>query len=121
MSKELTEQYIDGTLPCGFYYFTNGKDVHPVEHHQVKGITAVMGVSVVDKMPTYDQFVGLTEKANLFPQLVKKVEELECQLKEANEALKEFCSDCLLPKCNGCDKDCAGWKAKEYLKKWGVE
>lgn len=45
----------------------------------------------------------------------------EEQLKEANEALKEFCAYCLLPKCNGCDKDCEGWKAKEYLKKWGVK
>ena len=25
------------------------------------------------------------------------------------------------PKCSGCDEDCAGWKAKEYLERYGVK
>ena len=77
MSKELTEQYHKGTLPCGFYYFTNGKDVYPIHHRQVKGLTAVRGVEVIAEVPTYDQFVDLTEKANQFSQMVKKVEAKE--------------------------------------------
>lgn len=77
MSKELTEKWRKGTLPCGFYYFTNGKEIYPIHHQQVKGLTGAKGVGVVDKVPTYDHF----------SQMVKKVEQLEKQLKEANEVI----------------------------------
>ena len=54
-------------------------------------------------------------------ELLKKVEQLERRLKDAEEALKDFCEDCTLSKCGGCDEDCAGWKAKEYLERYGVK
>lgn len=46
--------------------------------------------------------------------------ELEQQLKEAEEALKDFCDDCTLLKCGCCDEDCAGWKARQYLERYGI-
>ena len=59
---KLTKQYRDGTLKCGFYYFTNGKEVYPIDHHQVKGITGEKNVSVVEKVPDYHALQYLKRK-----------------------------------------------------------
>ena len=64
-----------------------------------------------------DYACELSKKHGLF----RETERLEKQLKEAEEALKDFCEDCTLSKCGGCDEDCAGWKAKEYLERYGVK
>ena len=64
-----------------------------------------------------DYAYELAKKHGLF----RETERLGKQLKEAEEALKDFCEDCTLSKCGGCDEDCAGWKAKEYLERYGVK
>lgn len=102
MSKTLTKQYYDGTLPSAFYYFHNGKGPYIVEHHQTTPPTiCAKGITVLCKVPNYTNF----------SELGKKVELLQKQLKEANHILKDvFISD-------------AYYKSKQvqYLKKWGVK
>lgn len=56
-------------------------------------------LAVLAPVPTYDQF----------PRLVKKVEKLEKQLKEANKIIKKLYKESGNP--IGCD----------YLEKWGVK
>lgn len=114
MSKELTEQWRNGTLKFGYYYvkncdgdvFTLGISGGFVDENLFQRI-----VEVLAPVPTYNQFVELTEKVDQFSQLVKKVDELEwrteeleqqnafeCEcnqeyisrLKEAEEALKYY-------------------------------
>lgn len=109
MSKELTEQWRNETLERDFYYIVSrSNDMYfcalidyKTEKHWVKEVLA--------KVPTYEQFVELTEK----------VDSLESRLKDAEEALKDFCDDCTLPKCWGCDEDCVGWKALHYFERYG--
>jgi hypothetical protein len=88
----LTEQYCNGTLPCGFYYFTNGKEVYPIHHQQVKGITGVKGVEVVAEVPTYEEYLKLEsdslakqEGVELVAELEQKVHILEELVREGNE------------------------------------
>lgn len=125
MSKELTEKWRNGTLPCGFYYFTNGKEIYPIHHQQVKGLTGAKGVGVVDKVPTYDQF----------SQMVKKVEELKSklsciseQLKEANDVIHLYFKNTQSVAYKSLGRNDGYYKrafihatAKEYLEKWGVK
>lgn len=113
MSKELTEQYRDGTLKCGFYYFTNGKDIYPIDHRQIEGVTGVKSVSVVDKVPDYHDLCELKQeleickddKADLYAKLCNAL----MQLKEANKIIKKLYKESGNP--IGCD----------YLEKWGVK
>lgn len=80
MSKELTEQWRNGTLPCDSYYlklisgatradFFEGLKFCYFNSEDIEEVLA--------PVPTYDQF----------SQLVKKVEGLKQQLKEANKIL----------------------------------
>lgn len=80
MSKTLTEQYYEGTLPSGHYYFNNGHNTYPVEHHQTTPQLCVDGIRVVDKVPEYDQFAGIS----------KKVDELEKKLDVAVKTLEWY-------------------------------
>lgn len=62
--NKLTKQYYKGTLETGYYYFSNGKDIYPISHHRVKGLTPCKesGVSVVDKVPDYQALQYLKKK-----------------------------------------------------------
>ena len=91
MSKELTEQWQNGTLEDEDYYVKIDNDIiidyyfnehwNWIEYEQsIKEVLA--------PVPTYDQFVDLTEKANQFSQMVKKVERLE-QLLESETLAKQ--------------------------------
>lgn len=129
MSKELTEQWRNGTLEDGFYYVKENNEVFisPCSKHYL--LSVMNDCEVLSKVPTYDQFVELTEKAEEQEWRIEELEQqnaFECgcnqeyitRLKEAEEALKDFCDDCTLLKCGCCDEDCAGWKARQYLKKY---
>lgn len=120
MTKTLTEQWRNGTLKGGIYYLllrdgttVTDKTVYIVGEKQLRWSYSSFDFvkEVLAAVPSYEKFVELTEK----------VESMEKQLKEAEEALKDFCEDCTLSKCGGCDEDCAGWKAKEYLERYGVK
>lgn len=134
MSKELTERWRNGVLPIGHYYVKrkNGRvfidntilqfDETPITKLAWSDKTE----EVLSPVPTYDQFVELTEKANQFPQMVKKVEKLEKQLREANDVIK-FYSDA--HQLTEEEKQMTGekyhlvygLKANDYIEKWGVK
>lgn len=119
MTKTLTKQWRNGTLEQRYYYvkyFLNGQK--PFVEIELKNFLLDLvkvkdsdKIEVLAPVPDYNQFVELTEK----------VKKLESRMKDAEEALKDFCDDCTLPKCCGCDEDCAGWKAKEYFERYGVK
>ena len=103
MSKELTEEWRNGTLDRGFYYIVSRSNEtylcalidYKTEKHWVKQVLA--------PVPTYDQFVELTEK----------VEGLEKQLNEANDVLKQIADTRYFQ---------YGHKfAQSYIKKWGIK
>lgn len=123
MTKTLTEQWREGTLPKGNYYIvitgiTEKKQIMidyyiPELHHfEIKPSDCIL--EVLAPVPSYDELKRLQE-----------------QLKEANEVIKHYAND-----ENWCDYyddddekmtkaiyiDCNGaLKASLYLKKWGVK
>ena len=125
MSKELTEKYYTGTLPSGHYYFSNGNSVYPVEYRQVEPFLCANGITVLCEVPSYEEYIKTgtwyTEKSH--NELLKKIEKLEEQLKEANEVIKYATSS--EPYDNAYDGDdvidAIHWKCGCYLKKYGVE
>lgn len=71
MAKTLTEQYYDGTLPTGFYYFNNGKETYIVMHYHTEPFICADGITVMDKVPSYEEYVALL---NLYKNTKKLVE-----------------------------------------------
>ena len=123
MSKQLTEQWRNGTLPDGYYYVKFPEDgVEIVNTYMLKQLCLVRDADkseVLDPVPIYDEYKRLQERLEIATKALK--EYMTFCRHPAEEALKDFCEDCTLPKCGGCDEDCAGWKAKEYLERYGVE
>lgn len=62
--NKLTKQYYKGTLETGHYYFSNCKEIYPIYHQQITGLTPCKesGVSVVDKIPDYYALQYLKKK-----------------------------------------------------------
>ena len=97
MTKELTEQWKNGTLKTGSYYiriitgneksdYFEGKKFCFWSDYEVEEVLA--------PVPSYDHFVELTEKANQFSQMVKKVDELEKENAELLEKIEELTTKC---------------------------
>lgn len=94
ISETLTEQWKNRTLYGGWYFikFENGS-ILPVYYcgfNREFEFRWDWKISKVLAPASYDHFVELTEKANQFSQMVKKVKKLEKQLKEANNLLLGF-------------------------------
>lgn len=94
MSKELTEQWRNGTLDGGWYFleFENGS-ILPVYYcglNREFEFRWDWKISKVLSPASYHHFVELTEKADQFSKLVKKVEGLRELIIEGRfvEALK---------------------------------
>lgn len=130
MIKELTEQWRNGELTLGTYYIVNENGVEEIDK------TVAIGEfwnnpdlkEVLASVPTYDQFVELTEKADQFSQLVKKVEKLEKQLKEAENVIQLYFKNTQNATYKSLGMNDGYYKkafihavAKEYLEKWGVK
>lgn len=117
MSKELTEQWRNGTLPLNHYYverktgsvFIDNTVVHFDERIPFTRLRWQEDIKeVLAPVPTYEEWVknGTWYTKKSHNELLKKIEELECQLKEANEIIKSrepF------------------WAEYDYFEKWGVE
>lgn len=91
MSKELTEQWRNGTLEDGDYYVRREYDtiIDYYYNNHWEWIEYEQEVKeVLAPVPDYYHFVELTEKADQFSQLVKKVEPLE-QLLESETLAKQ--------------------------------
>lgn len=130
MSKEVTEKYYKGTLPSGHYYFSNGKSVYPVEHRQIEPCLCANGITVVDKVPDYDEYKQMEEQINNLQKMLEyecsKRCELEAQLAEANEVIRFYANtDGLTEEEKQMSSEkyhlVYGLKANDYLKKHGVE
>ena len=96
MSKELTEQWRNGTLPFGLYYVkTTYGDIRTDETVYLVGkkryrwqYTDICCLEeVISPVPTYNQFVELTEKIE---ELELRKEELEQQNAFECECNKEY-------------------------------
>ena len=122
MTKTLTEQWRDGTLDGGYYYIKTRSWGCDDKWHIKKGLEIdyyneeVWSIyedydiyCVVAPVPSYDHF----------SQLVKKVERLQEQLKEANELLQTAgygSKENMYPFPYVCPEEC-----RNYLKKWGIK
>ena len=121
MTKTLTEQWREGTLPDGYYYidYDTQQKIFEIEDGcaTYQGLPAetyflndVCLIKVLAPVPSYDHF----------SQLVKKVERLQEQLKEANEVIKKYrVVEMGLRNNKGTLESVC--PAFDYLKKWGVK
>ena len=74
-TNELTKKYRKGTLPGGYYYFTNGKDIYPIEHVDIGLCCAVKGVSIVEEVPSYKKLSALNEQLDIAVKALEKINE----------------------------------------------
>lgn len=84
MTKTLTEQWRDGTLPDGHYYVQYDKCYPFIREayamRELKKCRDSEKIDVLDEVPSYDHF----------HQLVKKVECLRNKLEIATKALEQY-------------------------------
>lgn len=144
MSKELTEQWRNGTLEDGFYYVKENNEVFisPCSKHYL--LSVLNDCEVLAPVPTYDQFVELTEKvgelssengrlkydndvlSTVNDELTKKVKKLEEQLEEAEDVIRFYAN---ADKLTEEEKQMSvekyhlvyGLKAYDYIERYGVE
>lgn len=62
MSKELTEQWREGTLPAGYYYVVDVEGVKDLDDFNGENFSLLEVKEVLAPVPSCDQFVDLTEK-----------------------------------------------------------
>lgn len=132
MSKELTEQWRNGTLKEGWYYLLYDIDESDSDCDYWNGYAWHFdyppAIEVLAPVPSYDEWEELQEASDglsktmfksLMDRFVKADEErerLEEQLKEANEVIEnmKLCMD------NKYDYDCVAEDVDIYLEKWGL-
>lgn len=116
MSKELTEQWRNGTLEDGYYYVKENNEVFisPCSKGYLKAVV-LEDCEVLAQVPTYAEFKDLMSNLQYVDkcrELTEKVEQLEKQLEEAERLLVEL-----------------HWQVKgdllqrsiDYFEKYGVE
>lgn len=124
MSKELTEQWRNGKLPQGYYYFKTSEGVvigyirtalkYPYGGYRC----AIDDVrEALSEVPDYTEWKQTEEQVQNLQRMVEqecsKRCELEEQLKEANDVLKQIADTRNFQ---------YGHKfAQSYIKKWGVK
>lgn len=112
MSKELTEQFWNGTLPAGDYYLkhTDGRIlIYWFNGVEFRFIYNVFIKEVLAPVPTYDHFVGLTKKVE---ELEWRIEELEQQNAFECECNKEYADT--LEKNEQLESEVNEWKEKYF-------
>ena len=116
MSKELTKKYYNGTLPSGHYYFNNGNETYTVEHRQAGRYCLPSGITVVDPVPSYEEYQDIIQQnvnqESAIETYIEQIKQLQEQLEEANKIMKKLS---IWKNTYGKDLSC------RYLKKWGVK
>lgn len=125
MSKELTEQWRNGELKKGLYYIKSksGRKVFALHTNSASHLFTPYNrytletKEVLAPVPTYNQFVELTEKVHILNEANMNLENIignfAKQLKEANDALKQIADTRNFQH---------GHKfAQSYIKKWGIK
>ena len=127
--KSLTEQWREGTLPCGAYYVNRLNEilVYLVTYEDNKNTHEIY--EVLAPVPSYSEYQALKDNCetvhNCYKGANKKIKQLQKQLDEANKLLKYCCANYesslfgatitedgeILPK----------GPVWNYLKKWGVK
>lgn len=132
MSKELTEQWRNRTIKEGYYYVlhkSNKKYICLILNQDYVANKDEI-VEVLAPVPTHEEWVKTgtwyTEKSH--NKLVKKVERLEKQLKEAEEVIRLYFKNTQNAAYKALGMNDGYYKrafihatAKEYLEKYGVE
>lgn len=116
MSKELTEQWRNGTLEDGFYYVKFPEEgVEMVNTYMLKQLALVSDadkIEVLAPVPTYNEYLESESHCAVYSEVnqwnKEKIDELEKQLIEANAIIKSL-------------KDARSQSVNEYLEKWGVK
>lgn len=131
MSKELTEQFFKATLKAGTYYVLNDDGIVDIDYYGGDNFQWNVIKEVLAHVPTYDQFVELTEKVEDLEQDNKclksgidtyesQLSRISEQLKEANEVIKKYrrFEVALKVEKGTLTGVCP---AVDYLKKWGMK
>lgn len=123
MTKTLTEQWREGTLPDGKYYiklepnFTERYDVGYSEGGDFVLYNIEDIEEVLSPVPSYDETRELTQKVGRLEldseAQDQVIQRLQKQLKEANDII---ISVAVMPRFSVNPELC-----REYLKKWGVK
>lgn len=147
MSKELTEQWRNGTLPRGYYYYKTkvgvkviGFQIMGFKYPYNENYNTIDSVEeVLAPVPTYDQFSQMVKKVekymdmankymNKYNDKLKKVEKLEQQLEEAEEVIRLYFKNTQNATYQTLGMNDGYYKkafmhtvAKEYLEKYGVD
>ena len=90
MSKELTEQWRDGTLEENRYYVKLPEEIIIANIYQLKQLDFVNDadeIEVLASVPTYDEYKVLVSNS---AELVQKMHILEKKLDIATKALEEY-------------------------------
>ena len=126
MTKTLTEQWREGTLPDGYYY-TKGAfddDIY-ISHldYEIEEDKRLPVEEVLAPVPSYEEYKELVSKTDKLEKMafhytpeewntmMRMVEHLQEQIKDANEVIDACCS---LPETNWVVID-------SYREKWGVK
>lgn len=94
MTKSLTEQWRDGTLPDGHYYVQYDKCSPFIREAygmiELKRCIDSEKIEVLSAVPTYEQFVGLMDDSKELDKAYDKINLLEKKLEIATKALKKY-------------------------------
>ena len=111
--KSLTEQWREGTLPCGAYYVNRLGDVriYLVTYENQKNTHEIY--EVLAPVQSYEEVKHWDECAN---KIMDEVEKLQEQLKEANAIIED-----MRPFIQGSMKRETFMRILRYEDKWGVK
>lgn len=131
MTKTLTEQWCEGTLPDGFYYVVSkwsGKiEINDYYDGCWQCLKEEYIKEVVATVPSYDEYKRLVRKTDKLEKMafhytpeewntmMRMVERLQEQLKEANAII-----DLYFPKDKKINSVCVK-PINDYRKKWGAK
>jgi len=97
MTKTLTEQWREGTLPEGHYYFQYGKCAPFIKDSytadELKRCIDAENIKALAGVPTYAEFMDLMSNLKYidkYRELISKTDKLEKQLAIARKALKDM-------------------------------
>lgn len=94
MSKELTEQWRNGTLPAGYYYVVDVEGVKDLDDFNGENFSLLEVKEVLAPVPSYSEYQSLKDNCDFTHICLKgarqKITQLEKKLDIATKALKKI-------------------------------
>ena len=120
--KSLTEQWKDGELDVGYYYIDFGIGGVPmlfngIEFYCERTQKPNAIKTILAPVLSYSEYIELME---MNKNQALTIHNLQEQLAEANEVIKEYSHDDFYTKGGGRYENPNPFFAREYLKKWGI-